>query len=112
LNVDVFNRTDIYQEYFPKILRSTAMEISHLKDKKNDLEEVEALYKTQSTFDLLEKIEKTKHSGVAAGEETRFDSEDLTGFELHFKKQLIHLTALNIEKGKANSTDGNRRYRI
>jgi len=112
LNIDVFNRTDIYQEYFPKILRSTAMEISHLKEKENNLEEVEALYKTQSTFDLLEKIEHTKHPGVAAGEENRFDSENLTGFELKFKNDLIHLTALNIEKGKDLSTDGNRRYRI
>lgn len=112
LNVDVFNRTDIYQEYFPKILRSTAMEISHLKEKENNLEEVEALYKTQSTFDLLEKIEHTKHPGVAAGEESRYDSEELTGFELNFKNQLIHLTALNIEKGKEGSSNGNRGNRI
>ena len=112
LNIDVFNRTDIYQEYFPKILRSTAMEISHLKEKENNLEEVEAIYKTQSTFDLLEKIEHTKHPGVAAGEESRFDSEELTGFELKFKSDLIHLTALNIGKGKAKSSDGNRRSRI
>jgi hypothetical protein len=109
LNVDVFNRTDIYQEYFPKILRSTAMEISHLKEKENNLEEVEALYKTQSTFDLLEKIEHTKHPGVAAGEENRFDSENLTGFELKFRNDLIHLTALNIEKGKGNDSISHRR---
>ena len=112
LNVDVFNRTDIYQEYFPKILKSTAMEISMLKEKENDITEAEALYKTQSTFDLLEKIEHTKHPGVAAGEESRFDSEELTGFELKFKSDLIHLTALNIEKGKAKSSDGDRRFRI
>ena len=100
LNVDVFNRTDIYQEYFPKILRSTAMEISMMKDKINDITEAEALYKTQETFDLLEKIEHTNHKAVAAGEESRFDAEELTGFELYFRNQLIHLTALNIEKEK------------
>jgi len=109
LNIDVFNSTDIYQEYFPKILRSTAMEISQLKEKENDLEEVEAIYKTQSTFDLLEKIEHTKHPGVAAGEENRFDSENLTGFELKFRNDLIHLTALNIEKGKGNDSISHRR---
>lgn len=112
LNIDVFNRTDIYQEYFPKILRSTAMEISHLKDKENKLEEVEAIYKTQATFDLLEKLEKTKHPGVAAGEESRFDSDELTGFELDFKNNLIHLTALNVEKEKDKKQNGNRRNRI
>jgi len=112
LNIDVFNRTDIYQEYFPKMLRSTAMEVMHLKDKKNDLEEIEAIYKTQTMFDQLEKVEKTKHKGVAIGEETRFDTSDITGFELNFKNHLIHLTALSIEKGMAGSSDGNRRNRI
>ena len=107
LNVDVFNRTDIYQEYFPKILRSTAMEISMLKEKTNEITEAEAIYKTQETFDLLEKIEHTKHPAVAAGEESRFDAEELTGFELQFRNQLIHLTALNIEKGKDKMFDGN-----
>lgn len=112
LNIDVFNRTDIYQEYFPKMLRSTAMEVLHLEDKKNDLEEIEAIYKTQTMFDQLEKVEKTKHKGVAIGDETRFDTNDITGFELNFKNHLIHLTALSIEKGKGNSYDGNRRNRI
>lgn len=112
LNIDVFNRTDIYQEYFPKILRSAAMEISLLKDKANDITEAEAVFKTVSLFDTLEKVEYTEHPGVGAGKEKRFDNDDLTGFELNFKNDLIHLTALNIEKRKDKGSDGNRRYRI
>jgi hypothetical protein len=112
LNIDVFNRTDIYQEYFPKILRSAAMEISLLKDKANDVTEAEAVFKTVSLFDTLEKVEYTEHPGVGAGREKRFDTDDLTGFELNFKNNLVHLTALNIEKRKDKGSDGNRRYRI
>lgn len=112
LNIDVFNRTDIYQEYFPKILRSAAMEISQLKDKQNDVTEAEAVFKTVSLFDTIEKIEYTEHPGVGAGKEKRFDTDDLTGFELIFKNNLIHLTALNIEKRKDKGSDGNRRHRI
>lgn len=112
LNVDLFNRTDIYQEYYPKILRSTAMEISHLKDKGNEITDAEAAFKTVNLFDNLEKIEYTVHPGVGVGEEKRFDSKELTGFELNFKNHLIHLTLLNLEKENAGQRDGNRRRRI
>jgi len=112
LNVEVFNRTDIYAEYFPKIIKSAAMEIFHLDKKENDLTEVEAIYKMQSMFDTIDTMPKTKHKGVAAGEEERFDSKDMTGFELKFKDHLVHLTALNIEKDADTNDYSNRRNRI
>lgn len=112
LNIEVFNRTDIYGEYFPKILKSTAMEVLHLEEKENILTETEAIYKTQTMFDTIETIQKTKHRGVAAGEEERFYSEDMTGFQLSFRNHLIHLTALNIERSKDIDNYGNGRYRI
>ncbi|MDT3697123.1 MAG: DUF6569 family protein [Ignavibacterium sp.] len=99
-NIEVFNRTDIYSEYFPKILKSTAMEVIHLAKKENNLTETEAIYKTQEMFEKIDTIEKTKHKGVAAGDEQRFDSLEMTGFELSFRDHLIHLTALNIEGSK------------
>jgi len=112
LSTDVFNKTEIYQEYYPKILRSTAMEMSHLEDKENKLTEAEASFKTVSLFDSLEKIDYSKHKGVGIGEEKRFNTEELTGFELSFKNHLIHLTALNIEKDKKGDYGDFRRNRI
>lgn len=111
LNADVFNKTDVYQEYFPKILRSTAMEVLYLKDKGNEITDAEAAFKTVNLFDNLEKIEYTVHPGVGVGEEKRFDSKELTGFELGFKNHLIHLTLLNLEKDNTGS-DGYRRRRV
>jgi len=112
LNIEVFNRTDIYSEYFPKILKSTAMEVLHLEAKENVLTETEAIYKTQTMFDTIDTIEKTKHKGVATGDEERFDSEEMTGFELRFRNHLIHLTALNVERSKDINRYGHRRNRI
>lgn len=104
LNIDLFNRTDIYNEYYPKILRSAAMEVSALKSKVNKITEAEAEYKTQDLFDNLEKMDFTEHPGAGVGNEKRFGGDKLTGFELSFKTHLIHLTLLNLEGTK----DGER----
>ncbi len=96
LNIDLFNRTDIYREYYPRILRSTAMEVSALKDKVNEITEAEAGYKTADLFDNLEKMDYTVHPGAGIGTERRFDGNNLTGFELSYRGSLIHLALLNL----------------
>jgi hypothetical protein len=98
LCTDIFNRKEIYNEYFPKILRSSAMEILSLQSKENKLTEAEAAFKTLSLFDSISAAEVSVHPGVGAGEEKRFQTNEVTGFTLEFKKHLIHLTALNIQK--------------
>jgi hypothetical protein len=112
LCTDLFNRTEVYKEYFPKLLRSSAMETAHLKDKENKLTEAEAAYKTINLFDSLDSIASSIHKGIGVGEERRFETEDLTGLQLEFNKHIIHLTALNIEKGKDNRESDIRRNRI
>ena len=112
LSADLFNRTDIYSEYFTKIIRSAAIEASQLEDKENKLTDAEANYKTLTMFDSLEKIEHTIHKGVGVGAEKRFNTEELTGFELNYKNYLIHLTALNIEKSKEDNFGSQRRNRV
>jgi ARG and Rhodanese-Phosphatase-superfamily-associated Protein domain len=100
LNIDIFNRTDIYSEYFPKMLRGVAMEAYGIKQRGKVLSEAEANFKTVSFLDKFEDLEFESHRGVGIGEERRFESKELTGFELNYDKHLIHLTALNIETGK------------
>ncbi len=108
LNIDLFNRTDIYQEYYPRILRSAAMEVAALADKTNEITEAEAKYKTDVLFDKLEKMKYTVHHGAGAGKEKRFEGDDLTGFELSFKSSLVHLALLNLKE----ADDGKRGQRI
>ncbi len=100
LNIDLFNRKDIYLEYYPRILKSAAMEIAALKEKENEITEAEAKYKTVELFDNLEKMKYTEHRGAGVGSEKRFEKDNLTGFELSFKNHLIHLTLLNLGETK------------
>lgn len=95
LNIDVFNRSDIYHEYFPKLLRSAAMDAFNVKPK-NEMERPEAEYKTLDFLDKFETLEFEVHKGVAAGKEKRFETEELTGFELIYKDKPVHLAALHL----------------
>jgi hypothetical protein len=112
LCTDLFNRSEIYKEYFQKILRSSAMEMVLLKEKKNTLTEAEAIYKTLSLFDTIAAAESSSHPGTGVGEEKRFETKEITGFSLEFNSHIIHLTALNIEGGKDNKGSDYRRHRI
>lgn len=98
LGIDIFNRTDIYQEYFPKRLKGIALEVFNLKEKENTMTETEANYKTLSLFDELEKLQYTEHDGVGIGREKRYDNDKLVALELKYLKHLIHFTLLNLEK--------------
>ncbi|MEJ5263527.1 MAG: DUF6569 family protein [Ignavibacterium sp.] len=98
LGIDIFNRTDIYQEYFPKRLKAVGLEVFNLKDKENNMTEAEANYKTLSLFDELEKLQYTEHDGVGIGKEKRYDNDKLVALELKYLQHLIHFTLLNLEK--------------
>ena len=95
LNIDVFNRIDIYHEYFPKLMRSAAMDAFNVNLKK-EMERPEAEYKTLDFLDKFETLEFEVHKGVAAGKERRFETDDLTGFELVYEKKSVHLAALHL----------------
>ncbi len=95
LNIDVFNRSDIYSEYFPKLIRGAAMDAFNLTAEQN-VAKAEAEYKTLEFLDKFEQLEFQSHQGVAAGNEKRFETKELTGFELSYLNTPIHLTALSL----------------
>ncbi|MCB0728651.1 MAG: hypothetical protein KDD00_14405 [Ignavibacteriae bacterium] len=98
LNLEIFNRENIFSEYFSKLLRSAAFEAMNLKDAENKLTEAEALYKTNDFMDNISNLKFDIHKGVGAGEERRFESKDMTGFELSYDEKMIHFVALNLKK--------------
>lgn len=98
LSIDVFNRTDIYQEYFAKILKGVAFEASQLKPTNHGLSNAEASYKTQEFFENLEKFEQKEFDGVGVGTEYRFEDKEFTGFTLKYKNHVIHLAGLNVSR--------------
>lgn len=98
ISLDLFNRSDIYELYFQKLLRGAAMEVYSMNIEKFELQEAEASYKTLDFLDKFENLDFSLHKGVAAGEEKRFETNELTGFELAYNGNMIHLTALNLTR--------------
>lgn len=102
LSIDLFNRRDIYREYFKKVIHGVAAETLFLIDKGKSISESEAKYRALDTLDTVEKIEGSAHPGVALGVERRFDSSEITGFHLLHDDLLVHLAVLSI--GDASQT--------
>lgn len=96
LSVEVFNRTDIYKEYFDKILRGVAAEANHLKVDEEKLKEAEATYKTNVFFDELENRKHKQFPGAGIGTEKRYTGDDFSGFALEYESHLIHLAMLSL----------------
>ena len=97
LNLEIFNRTDIYDEYFTKLLKSAAFEAINLTESENTLNEAEAFYKTNEFIDRITGLNYERHKGVGAGVEKRFDVDEMTGFELEYENNMIHFVALNLK---------------
>jgi hypothetical protein len=94
MSIDAFGLSAIYEEYFHKLLKGAALETFAIREGENELNEPEACYEALSFLDKFEEIESNEHKGAGAGIEERFNSEELTGFELSYNNNLIHLTAL------------------
>ncbi|HMS64634.1 MAG TPA: hypothetical protein PKD83_05200 [Ignavibacteria bacterium] len=97
LNIEIFNRTDVYKDYFNKLLKGAYFEAYLMKPKDNKLTEAEAIYKTTDFLDKTESLNFESHNGVGAGTERRFETEDMTGFELDYENSLIHFAGLNVK---------------
>lgn len=93
VNIEVFNRNDIFAEYFPKMLKGIALDAFGLKAE-GQLSRAEAEFKTMDLFDQLEVMQIDKHKGVGLGNEKRFVTPDVSGFTLEYNNNLIHLTAM------------------
>ena len=100
LSLDAFNRREIFQEYFPKILRGVALEVHNQHRTTEPVGEAEAKYRALDFFDNLDTLPWEAYKAVAAGEERRFDTQTLAGFVLEENEQMIHLTALGADHGK------------
>lgn len=103
LNLEIFNRTDIYIEYFSKLIKSAAFETMYLKEKANTIKEAEVFYKINEFADNASETKFEIHEGVGAGIEKRFETNEMTGFELEYGKNMIHYVALNLHRDESAS---------
>lgn len=98
--VDIFNRSDVYSEYFLKLLKSVSFEMPRISRRKKSMTEAEGKFKTLDFMDNIEKLPVEHHKGVGEGYERRFSNQYITGFELIYKDYSIHYTALDFKAGK------------
>ena len=56
----------------------------------------EAEYKALNFLDKFDSIKFDRHPGVSAGEELRYETDELTGFELIYNTYLVHLAGMSI----------------
>lgn len=100
LSIEVFNRTDIYKEYFSKILKGVSAEAYYLKEEVEKLQETEARYKTNVFFDELGNRVYKEFPAAGTGTEKRYSSDDFSGFALEYEGHLIHLAMLSLVRKK------------
>ncbi len=96
--VDVFNRRDVFVEYLPKILKGAMLEVNFGGKGGKSVPEAEARYRTLEVFDSLEHREFQERPGVGVGTDMRFESKELSGFELVLDGQLVHFAAFGGQK--------------
>lgn len=96
LSLDIFNRTDIFAHYFPKIIKGALFEVLNLKKTKNPLTQAEAEYKTREMTDMFDELPYKTYDSISLGQDIRYESNKISASELRFNDELIHLTALNL----------------
>ena len=98
LGIDIFNRRDACAAYLPKVLRAVAIEAMHLGPETPMPDPAEAAFHAVDFLDRVEETATERHPGVALGDELRFDTEQATGFRLEYGTELLHYTAMVLEK--------------
>jgi hypothetical protein len=92
-HIDIFNRTDVYLDYFPKMLRGAALDAEATVKKGRNPASAEARFRILDLLDDFEQQEFDERPGVGVGKDRRFHAPGLTGFELVFGDHLIHRAA-------------------
>lgn len=107
---EVFNRRDVYREYFDKIIHAAAFEAVPATETPQPIPEQKAVLETIELLTQIEKSAKEKHKGVGEGTENRFVVERYEGAELLYKESIVHITALPLPETKTrNRNTGQRR---
>ncbi len=98
---EFFNRSDIYLEYFDKILKSIAIDVDRYKrirptykETLSDFSISETLYNSASDFEnTISRVDVC--SGIALGEENRLVEYGKTYYRLSYEDYLIHDSLLS-----------------
>jgi len=94
--LDIYNRSAVLKEYFPKLLQGVALDLTP-SDENHVMAKGEPEYRTLALFDEIEAAEKHAFDAVGVGLEKRFDLPAASGFMLEYQAKGIHLALLQKE---------------
>lgn len=100
VSIDVFNRDDIYRDYFPRLIHSSATETYYLHEKQINLTEALAIEKVNQLLSKLDTQKYVEKANPGVGTLKNFTDETISGFMLNYENHLIHLAILNLLEGK------------
>lgn len=105
-SIDIYNRIDIYKEYFDKLLSSILPDYKTMKKRHEIISEDDAKSKIETLLVNPELTQNLKVKSVGLGDEERFKGKDFIGFSLIFEEHLIHKSIHGItDKPKSNFDD-------
>lgn len=90
--IEIFNRKDIYSEYFPQIINSVLMEKISVKNTVEKLSKEESIEKLEENMNRLNRLELKEFPGLGVGKEKRVNSEDFDLYELEFEGKPVHFS--------------------
>ena len=93
VSAESFNSRQVYSQYFEKLIRSAMMDSAVHHDDRT-MNKKDAYLKLERFISKLTEIDFEKHKAVAAGEELRFASDEMTCYELSYEGKTIHFAAL------------------
>ena len=90
ISLDIYNRTDIYKEYFNKLITSSAIEIYRMNlECKPD--ETALLNKTEIFLDEFENNPKNINEPIGEGIDLRLQTGNIIGSSLQYNSEIVHL---------------------
>lgn len=92
-SVEIFNRTDVFAEYFPKLLRSAMMD-TDLYFEGRKISESAAIEELHTFSARLNKFPFENHKAVAEGTERRYEGNGVNCYELCYEDTSVHFAAL------------------
>ena len=92
--MEIFNRQDIFSEYFPQIIRSTGFDFYGKKDEDGNIDRDRAIDKLGKRFAKISRERYHERPSVGAGTEKRYDTDKFECFELKLDGKTVHFSYL------------------
>lgn len=109
INIEIFNRTDVYEEYFKKLIKSVYFDFQMSDGKDYSISKSEAFKIINDFLINTDTLRYEEYNGAGTGIEKRFETNEMSGFELNYENKLIHFVTLR-NQGNGDLNRGKKIY--